>query len=75
MKCDIFLKRHLNESCETVSAFARRAGVHRSTVYRALAGHNLRLEVIDKLVVAAGGQMVIVDAKAKVMTQPEAVSV
>ena len=54
MKYDKILHTFLSNSPETVEQFCIRAGVHRSSVYRALNGKSLRFAIVEKLLGAAG---------------------
>lgn len=54
MKYNNLIERHLKESGETAQAFARRAGVSRATLYRALDGIPVKLPLLEKLLRAAG---------------------
>lgn len=66
MNYDEFISSYLDNSSESVEQFARRAGVHRSSVYRAKAGDNLLYSLVEKLVRAAGGKIIIsIDAPRK----------
>ena len=58
-----FISDYLDHTAETIDAFARRAGVHRSSVYRAKAGDNLLFSVVEKMVQAAGGRLSIASTK------------
>lgn len=60
MKYASFIADYLQSSQEDLCAFAKRAGVHRSTVYRALAGENLMMSMVERMVMAAGGSIEIV---------------
>lgn len=60
MKYNEFIKSYLAKSKEPVGKFAKRAGVHRSTVYRATAGEgNLMFHMVAGMVSAAGGEIFI----------------
>jgi DNA-binding phage protein len=54
MKYNDLIARHLQDSGETAQAFARRAGVSRATLYRALDGIPVKLPLLEKLLRAAG---------------------
>ena len=54
MKYNDLIARHLQDSGETAQAFARRAGVSRATLYRALDGNPVKLPLLEKLLRAAG---------------------
>ncbi len=60
MKYDIFIKDHVRASKENVEMFAKRAGVHRSSVYRAINGMPLMFPLVKRMVEAAGGKIEIV---------------
>lgn len=54
MKYNELIARHLKDSGETAQDFARRAGVSRATLYRALDGIPVKLPLLEKLLRAAG---------------------
>lgn len=60
MKYNTFIKNYLAEANETIGAFAKRAGVSRVTVYRAMNKQNILIEPLEKIIVAAGGSLEIV---------------
>lgn len=65
MKYDKLVSDFLARSPETVDQFAQRAGVHRSSVYRAMNGQSLRYRVVEKIVEAAGYRVEAVPKKKK----------
>lgn len=72
MKLHELIQRHLESSKEPVGNFAKRAGVNRSTVYRAKAGSDhLLFHLVEGMVRAAGGELKIV-TPATPATSPEA---
>lgn len=54
MKYEKIVSDFLAASPETVDQFCQRAGVHRSSVYRAMNGQSLRFRVVEKILEAAG---------------------
>lgn len=54
MKYEKIVSDFLATSPETVDQFSQRAGVHRSSVYRAMNGQSLRFRVVEKILEAAG---------------------
>ena len=64
MKLNDFINNYLEASKESVGVFAKRAGVNRSTVYRAKAGSDhLLFHLVEGMVRAAGGEFKIVKSK------------
>lgn len=60
MKYNELISTYLDSTKETVGQFAKRAGVNRSTVYRAKSGdRHLLFHLVESMVVAAGGSIVI----------------
>lgn len=62
MRYHEFIRAYLRSSGESVGQFARRAGVNRSTVYRARSGDgHLLFHLVEKMVSAAGGSLGVAD--------------
>lgn len=60
MKYDIFIQSYLKSSGEAVGKFAERAGVNRSSVYRAMGGLPIMFPLVKSMVEAAGGEIAII---------------
>ena len=63
MKYNELILNYLSSADETVRDFAKKAGVHRSSVYRARNGKDMSFHLIEKMVNAAGGEVVILARK------------
>lgn len=70
MKYDIFIQSYLKSSGEPVGKFAERAGVHRSSVYRAMDGLPIMFPLVKSMVEAAGGSLEIIELPAPPATSP-----
>lgn len=66
MKYAELISDFLSTTDETAGAFAKRAGVHRSSVYRAKAGKDMSFRSVKKMVLAAGGEILIQKASSDV---------
>lgn len=61
MKYTELISNHLAGSKESVGDFAKRIGVSRSTVYRAMSDdYHVLFHLVEKIVRACGGDIVIV---------------
>lgn len=60
MKYDEFISGFVSSSKEPVGDFAKRAGVSRAAVYRAMWGNNILFSQLERMVSAAGGKIEIV---------------
>lgn len=75
MKYDEFISGFLTSSKEPVGEFAKRAGVSRVAVYRAMWGKNILFSQLERMVSAAEGRIEIVPDNDKLPSPDPASSI